>query len=489
MSTVGFVTFIDLSSVTCSCGAFLTHKPNVLEVQVAPETRDIIWKNAHIDKGVIQGRAFLANVLLSLGAILWSIPLAMIQALATADSLARIPGMEWILSFDEGTLRGLINGYLPVVALLSLIVILPIIFQWVAVHYEGRKTLSDVQASIMGRYFYYQLANIYITVTAGSIYNSLADILDRPSAILEILGTKLPTVVGYFISLLITKILAGLPVIILRFGALSRMLFLKACFRERKMTQRELDEVYREENLLYGWEYPTQLLVIVICFTYAVISPIILPVGALYFFGALMVYKKQVLYVYTQSYESGGSLFPTACDRTIFGLICGQITFIGYTVMREAFYEPIFLFPLPLSSIWVMWYFRKHYANPGKSLSLERAMELDHICDSKMTATSIPKSPKEARKNLLRKSKSSFSADAYRQPVLAEKALEPLSYRRGQADPLTEDAKNHLHGWYQRLKDRDFNSTTLNAEDSFASNSGEEHDMDRFSTKEVPKIV
>lgn len=184
-----------------------------------------------------------------------------------------------------------------------------------------------------------KLANIYISVTAGSISGSLYDILDRPSKIFEILGKSLPTVVGYFISLLITKILAGLPMVMLRFGALIKMLFQNLCFNEQKLSQRELDEVYRDQALQYGWEYPTLLLVIVICFTYASISPIILPFGAIYFLGAMIVYKKQVLYVYTPTYESGGALFPAACDRTLIGLMCGQVTFIGYCILREATYQ------------------------------------------------------------------------------------------------------------------------------------------------------
>lgn len=108
---------------------------------------------------------------------------------------------------------------------------------------------------------------------------------------------------------------------------------------EKMLTQRELDEVYRPENVQYGWEFPTQLLVIVICFTYACICPIILPVGAVFFAFALMVYKKQLLYVYTPVYESGGALFPDVCQKTLYGLVTAQLTFIGYTIIRGCRYE------------------------------------------------------------------------------------------------------------------------------------------------------
>ena len=84
-----------------------------------------------------------------------------------------------------------------------------------------------------------------------------------------------------------------------------------------------------------GWEYPTQFLAIIICFTYACMTPFVLPVGAAYFFMALLVYKKQALYVYTPTYESGGRMFPQAVSKTLFALLISQMTFIGYTFYSE----------------------------------------------------------------------------------------------------------------------------------------------------------
>mmetsp|Transcript_20129 Transcript_20129/g.28323 ORF Transcript_20129/g.28323 Transcript_20129/m.28323 type:complete len:93 (+) Transcript_20129:718-996(+) len=91
--------------------------------------------------------------------------------------------MEWILTFENGNLRLLLNAYLPVVALLSLILLLPIFFEWVAVSYERRKTQSDIERSVLDRYFVYQIATIYISVTAGSLWKSAADIINHPSAV------------------------------------------------------------------------------------------------------------------------------------------------------------------------------------------------------------------------------------------------------------------------------------------------------------------
>mmetsp|Transcript_22394 Transcript_22394/g.33982 ORF Transcript_22394/g.33982 Transcript_22394/m.33982 type:complete len:1037 (+) Transcript_22394:105-3215(+) len=448
MSSTGFVTFLDLASASTAASTPLTHKPHVLEVHVAPEPRDIRWKSAHLPAKLLKRRENYANVILTLGIFLWSIPLAAIQAFATAEQVARLPGMDWVLTLGNGSVTAFINGYLPVVALLCLIMILPVIFEQIAINYENRKTVSDVQRSMLGRYFYYQLANIFLTVTAGSFWDSLADILDRPGNILEILGNSLPKVVGYFISFIITKILAGLPIVFLRVGALGRKLFLRSISSPAKATQRQIDGIYRRDNLLYGWEYPSQLLVVVICFTYACICPVILPFGAIYFVGSLMVYKKQVLYVYSAVYESGGTMFPDACNYMLFGLLCSQTILIGYTLIRQSFYEPLYLMPLPFITIYVVRYFRSYFSEAALQLSLERAVERDLLSDlkanMKQSNSSINSPSNRTRTMGFEERQEIFDAKLYRQPVLTAPCLEPMEYRRDQFDPVTEDARNTI---------------------------------------------
>ena len=49
MSSTGFITFKDLSTLACAVKTPLFHKPDVLVVKMAPEPRDIIWENAHVN--------------------------------------------------------------------------------------------------------------------------------------------------------------------------------------------------------------------------------------------------------------------------------------------------------------------------------------------------------------------------------------------------------------------------------------------------------
>ena len=71
MSSTGFVTFLDLTSLTTAASAPLTSKPQVLDVTVAPEPKDIVWKNAHISLKTQSRRENITNFILFIVGFLW----------------------------------------------------------------------------------------------------------------------------------------------------------------------------------------------------------------------------------------------------------------------------------------------------------------------------------------------------------------------------------------------------------------------------------
>jgi len=314
--------------------------------------------------------------------------------------------MKWILTVHDGRFATFLNGYLPVLALLVLIMLLPVIFQQLSLRYERRKSYSEIQKSILRRFFLFQLSNIYVTVTAGSVWRSLGDIVENPSKGFQYFGAVFPTMVGYFISFLIVKILGGLPMVLLRLGAVLRLAFLNMLCGKRK-TQRQVDNVYKKQELLYGWEYPNALLVLVVSFTYACISPLILIFSAIYFFFALIVYMNQVVYVYANAYEGGGLLFRVAVNRIFVGLTISQVILMGYLLTREGFFPPLILLPLPFFTLWTMKCYEEIYFERSLQLSLERAQSIDRL--------SIIHDP--------------FANDVYRQPLLTEAPVHPLPLR------------------------------------------------------------
>jgi len=100
------------------------------------------------------------------------------------------------------------------------------------------------------------------------------------------------------------------------------------------------------------------------------------------------------------------------------------------------------MLPLLYFSFWMMNYFKVNYAETSKKLSLERAIELDHLLDQRLSNTLDEHgistcSSDETLRNI-------FSSSYYKQPLLAAKMGEPLYHRRGVRDGLTRQVKDML---------------------------------------------
>ena len=87
----------------------------------------------------------------------------------------------------------------------------------------------------------------------------------------------------------------------------------------RKTARQRRTGVYAPPAFQYGWTYPSLLLVLTLCLTYDVISPLMLLLGAGYFFAAQILYTYHLLYVYVPQYEvrpSSGCLSVLSLEAT-----------------------------------------------------------------------------------------------------------------------------------------------------------------------------
>lgn len=166
-------------------------------------------------------RRTIADGFFIVGAVFWSIVVGFIAAISNLESLTR--DFPWLLTYKNTMIYEVLNDYLAVALLLILLSVLPIIFDVVARSYEGLKLESEIQNSIMTRYFYYQLANVFVSVGLGSIASSLHQIIESPSSVLSILGSSLPSLSVYFTNLLIVKTFTAVPLELLRVWPLIQM--------------------------------------------------------------------------------------------------------------------------------------------------------------------------------------------------------------------------------------------------------------------------
>jgi hypothetical protein len=164
MSSTGFVTFKSMSSAAVASQSLLTMEPFMFTITPAPEPRDIAFCNVSTPLRMVEWREATTTILVIFLSIFWG---GLVSALYNFQS--------WLQrrSSEEPALQDLGKGgrfllflgidYVPTLILLIIMALLPLFFWWSAQYYERMRTYSDIDASVMSRYFYYQMVNIYAT--------------------------------------------------------------------------------------------------------------------------------------------------------------------------------------------------------------------------------------------------------------------------------------------------------------------------------------
>ena len=146
-----------------------------------------------------------------LGAIFWFSVIFVIGVISNLKKLAENPGFGWLNSYTNTQLYQFFNSYLYLGLLLIILALLPYVFDFVARSYQGLKLESEIQNSLMLRYFYYLLANVYVALL-GNLSTAINEIISQPIIITTFLGNSIPSFSSYFFNLIVLKTFTAIPI-------------------------------------------------------------------------------------------------------------------------------------------------------------------------------------------------------------------------------------------------------------------------------------
>ena len=223
----------------------------------------------------------------------------------------------------------------------------------------------------------YQIANIYLLLFAGSIWDSLAEAIENPKAILSLISAALPKVSIFFINYIITIWLSGVPYKMIRRFCAIQYLYYRSCTSTRALTRRMLkcaEGPFGETRVNYGTELSDILYVLCVVMLYWVIAPIVLILATGLFWSWYFTWKYQYVFVITRTHESGGLFWYKIYRYSMLGLMAGTITFMAYMGIKEGISQGPLLMPLPII-IYVSWrYTEKCFRNQSKNLAFGMAL-------------------------------------------------------------------------------------------------------------------
>ena len=406
-----FVQMRTFTASTIAIQSMHSARPGAMQVTTAPEPMDVIWSNIYVSKGAKRTRSYIGELFVLLLICFYVVPVALVSLLVSESAL--ISSSPRLAQLDQASaLFSTGIAMVQPICLVAIQQILPPLFLGISIA-EGTLSFSEVQMKAFSRYFLFQVLNIFlVTAVAGTIFDTLAIIVENPETAFELLGNSLPRMSSFFITYVFLKTFLGLGLELVRLVSLVQqvirfVLFPNSTLREKRsirMGMRAIDDP--------GW-FPfhkilaQDMLVVVVSVVFAVVAPIVLFPCAMFCLFSRILWTHHHLYVYESVFETGGQFWPKIFRRFVFGLIVAQMTITGQFILKEARHEAYATIALMIMTYIFLRSTRARYDAPSSTLPLEVATVMDISLSQEEEA--IKGKAKEAVDNHARKSSHSSS--------------------------------------------------------------------------------
>ncbi|CAK9213165.1 unnamed protein product [Sphagnum troendelagicum] len=327
--------------------AQVRHAKYAMEWQVlpAPEPREVVWSNLAKPVWKRSVTEAIVYIIVIVVILFYMIPIAFVSTLTTLNNLVKlVPFIKAIVKIT--VLNTVLQAYLPQIALVLFMALLPRLLLVLSTA-EGIPSQSQIVRATAGKYFYFEVFNVFLGVTIfGTIFSSLEGIKTLVSTtfsaneLVDLFGSKLPPVASYFITYVALRFFIGYGL------ALSRVLSLTIYHLKRKYvckTQTELEEAWAPGAFSYHTNIPNDLLIATIALCYSVIAPLVLVFALLYFAIGWVVNRHQALNVQVPDFESEGRMWPHIHNRILAALFVSQLTMLGYFAVKKFPYAPVLI--------------------------------------------------------------------------------------------------------------------------------------------------
>ena len=177
---------------------------NQWTTSAAPDPKAVIWGNLAIPFVQRLVRQTLVYLVVSHMIFFYMIPIAFISALISLDNLKKkLPFLKPLMEMP--LVNTALQAFLPQLVLLAFILVLPDLLLKLS-KFEGIPSKAVQDRAAAGKFFYFNVFNIFLGVTiAGSLFNSLKQIANKPTSIVSLLSQSLPGQATFFISFVALK--------------------------------------------------------------------------------------------------------------------------------------------------------------------------------------------------------------------------------------------------------------------------------------------
>ncbi|OJA09613.1 hypothetical protein AZE42_01404 [Rhizopogon vesiculosus] len=309
--STAFVTFKDPADAKKACKYLAVHPDNPLAclVTMAPQYEDIDWKRVMWTTYRVDIlKDWVVNVGVWAFTIFWIFPVTLFVGLVSIQSISTFwPSLYNYLSSHPWE-EEVIQSFLPTILISLLMMLIPLILLLIAKKAHTIITLSAMHDRIMTRYYKFLIVNVLVffcvgTAAVQSFLTSLKAV--SGSSILNTVATSFTAAGPFYVGWLIFTTAIH--------GSFELAMFGLPLFTypstKRQVTPRKRAVGTRPRTFNFYYWLPNHLLVIHVLLLFALLNPLVLPFGLIYF-----------------SVETGWLFIY--CEKS--GLMLAQFVFLAY---------------------------------------------------------------------------------------------------------------------------------------------------------------
>ncbi|KAJ3685552.1 hypothetical protein LUZ61_014716 [Rhynchospora tenuis] len=385
--------------------------PTEWVTEPAPEPCDVYWpffSTSFLQRWISKFIVFVASFFLI---IIFLLVAAFIQGLTYLEQLEIwLPFLKNILKI--AVVSQVITGYLPSLLLHLLSSQIPPLMKLFSTM-QGYIATSEIEKSACGKMLWFTIWSVFFAnVLTGSVTSQLQIILD-PKDIPAMLAVVVPGQASFFIAYVVTSWTSVSSELTQTMAFLSH-LFSCPCSRKESNGKINLP------SISYHSEIPRILLFGLLGLTYFILAPIILPFILVYFGIGYIIYRNQLLFVYTPKYDTGGRFWPIVHNTTIFSLVLMHIIVIGIFGLKKLPLASSLILPLPILTLLFNEYCNKRFLPIFRAYSAEALIKKDREGENNPETTDFYEKLVTAyRDPALMPLRRSFTANGRHSPLLS----------------------------------------------------------------------
>lgn len=295
---------------------------------------EIIWKNLAMPQAERLSKKSVANILIALLIVFWSIPTAIIGTISNVNYLANnVSWLAWIKNLPDPIL-GLLTGFVPPLLTSQLASFLPNLMRYVA-KASGQPTTVAAELQVQAWYYAFQVIQVFlVTALSSSATAFVPKIINEPHHIPQLLADNLPTSSNFYLTYFIIQGLGSSVKNIMDWSDLLQHIFYEMFIYK---TPRDKYKQYISlKGIAWGKVYPKFTNFAIIALAYSCISPLVLGFAAVGLSLFYFSYKYTLLFMVVPKIETRGRCYTRALQQILVGLYIGELCLIGLFGLRKA---------------------------------------------------------------------------------------------------------------------------------------------------------